>query len=190
MIRIYQSIAGGIWLIFCIFWLVAAFGAKRNVARRPWWVRVPMRAAILLILLVIFGRTFRGDILRSGAALLSSPALGLAGLLICALGIGYAIWARIVIGRNWGMPMTLKEGHELVTAGPYAQVRHPIYFGILLALLGSALVISILWLPIFLLNALQFLYAARKEEQLMLETFPDTYPAYMRRTRMLIPFVL
>ena len=84
----------------------------------------------------------------------------------------------------------LKAGHELVTTGPYAQVRHPIYAGTLLAMIGSVLVLSPWWLLILVVNGAQFVYAARKEEKLMLRTFPDEYAGYMRRTWMLIPFVL
>ncbi len=88
------------------------------------------------------------------------------------------------------MPMTLKQDHELVVTGPYAYVRHPIYFGILLAMAGSVLVLSLWWILILLLNGAQFVFAARREEKLMLGRFPEQYPAYMRRTPMLIPFVL
>ena len=102
----------------------------------------------------------------------------------------FAIWARIFIGRNWGMPMTLKEGHELVTTGPYSYVRHPIYAGILLAMLGSALVFGLWWFAIFFITAINFVYAAKKEEGLMLQQFPNAYPDYMKRTKMLIPFLL
>ncbi|MGH8300548.1 MAG: methyltransferase family protein, partial [Steroidobacteraceae bacterium] len=94
------------------------------------------------------------------------------------------------LGRNWGMPMSLRQGHELVTSGPYAYVRHPIYTGIMLAMIGSALAVGLLWLLLFALYFAYFLFSARTEEQMMLAQFPDTYPAYRRRTRMLIPFVL
>ena len=190
MIRIYQGIAAGLWLLFCAVWLVGAIGAKKTVATRPWWLGMPVRFAVLAIILLFFGSSLRRELLKAGAAMLTdSPGLGLLGSVLCTIGIGYAIWARFVIGRNWGMPMTLKEGHELVTSGPYAQVRHPIYSGVLLAMLGSALVISLWWIPVLLVNGVQFIYAARKEEQLMLKTFPRQYPAYMRRTRMLIPYI-
>jgi len=189
MILLYQRIGGGMWLLFCIVWLIGSVGAKRTASRRAWWVQAPLRMAIVVILLALLASRWRGELLRSGAALLMSPTAGLAGLILCILGIGYAIWARIVIGRNWGMPMSLKEDPQLVTSGPYARVRHPIYSGVLLAMLGSGFAISLWWFMFFVVNAAQFVYAARKEEQHMLQVFPDSYPGYMRRTRMLIPFV-
>ena len=191
VISLYQTAAGGLWLIFCLVWLVAAFGVKKNVVSRPAWCRLPVRVAIVVVVLLLFGRRLNNRLLLASVAVQSgSPANALLGTLLCAAGIGFALWARMVIGANWGMPMTLKQGHELVTSGPYATVRHPIYSGVLLAMLGSILVISLLWLVILFLNGLQFIYAARKEEQLMLKTFPEEYAAYMRRTRMIIPFVI
>jgi protein-S-isoprenylcysteine O-methyltransferase Ste14 len=188
-----QFAAAGAWLLLCVVWLVAAFGAKRNVISRPWWFRMPVRIALLAILVLIFARRAGRGFLLPGAAaavLLDSPGVALAGAAICVSGIGFALWARAVIGTNWGMPMTLKQDHELVVTGPYAWVRHPIYSGILFAMAGSALVLSLWWILILVLNGAQFVYAAKKEEQLMLSQFPEQYPAYMRRTRMLIPFVL
>ncbi len=116
--------------------------------------------------------------------------MGSAGVAVCALGIAIAIWARTYIGRNWGMPMSLRAGHELVTTGPYAYVRHPIYTGILLAFTGSTLVN---WFPRILLLGIflaYFVYAAKSEERSMLKQFPNEYPAYVTRTKMLVPFLL
>ena len=88
------------------------------------------------------------------------------------------------------MPMSLREGHELVTTGPYAYVRHPIYTGILLAFMGSTLV---QWFPgILLLVAFfaYFVYAAKVEERSMMRQFPNEYAAYIKRTKMLVPFLV
>ncbi len=190
MILLYQRIGGGLWVLFCIVWLIGSLSAKKTASRRVFWNQMPLRLAIAVVLVALLASRSRGVLLRSGAAILSSPSAGLIGLILCIAGIGYAIWARIVIGVNWGMPMTLKANPQLVTSGPYAQVRHPIYSGVLLAMIGSALAISLWWVVFFVVNAAQFVYAAKKEEQLMLQTFPDSYPGYMRRTRMLIPFIL
>lgn len=189
MMALYLRINAWLWMFLCVVWLVSAFGAKKNIARRPWWMRVPVRIAILVVVFVLFWRPLGGRWLAPLDMLLGSPAIGLAGLILSVAGIAFALWARMVIGRNWGMPMTLKQDAELVTTGPYALVRHPIYSGILLAMLGSGFTISLWWLVFLVLNGVQFFLAAKREERLMLQTFPETYPAYMRRTRMLIPFV-
>jgi protein-S-isoprenylcysteine O-methyltransferase Ste14 len=191
VISFFQFAAMGLWVIFCLVWLGAAFGAKKNVVSRPAWTRLPLRVAVVALVLLVFARSLnRHLLLASIAVLLASPVTALIGALLCAAGIGFAVWARTVIGANWGMPMTLKRGHELVTTGPYAYVRHPIYFGVLLAMVGSVLVISLLWLLVLFVNAVQFLYAARREEQLMLKSFPEQYAAYMQRTKMIVPFVI
>jgi protein-S-isoprenylcysteine O-methyltransferase Ste14 len=86
------------------------------------------------------------------------------------------------------MPMSVKENAELVTTGPYAYIRNPIYAGIVLATLGSALIDW--WWAVFLACAVAyFVYSAKVEERILLREFPDSYPAYKARTKSLIPFV-
>ena len=111
------------------------------------------------------------------------------GLILFVAGLGFAIWARANIGRNWGTPMTQKEDPELVTRGPYHLVRHPIYSGILVAGIGTAVALSWLWLTVVALTGIYFVYSATVEERYMIQQFPDTYPAYRRSTKMLVPFV-
>jgi protein-S-isoprenylcysteine O-methyltransferase Ste14 len=88
------------------------------------------------------------------------------------------------------MPMTQRAEPELVTAGPYRLVRHPIYSGILLGLVGTSLAISLIGLVIALVVCAFFVYSATVEERNLTATFPSTYPEYREHTKMLIPFVL
>ena len=108
---------------------------------------------------------------------------------LTALGLGFAIWARVHIGRNWGTPMSQKDDPELVTSGPYHLVRHPIYSGILFAGIGTAVALSWLWLIAVGLAGVYFVYSATVEERNMTRQFPETYPAYQRSAKMLVPFV-
>jgi protein-S-isoprenylcysteine O-methyltransferase Ste14 len=85
--------------------------------------------------------------------------------------------------------MTQKDDPELVTSGPYHLVRHPIYSGILLAGVGTAVALSWLWLTAVVLAGIYFVYSATVEERFMTEQFPDAYPQYVRSTKMLVPFV-
>jgi protein-S-isoprenylcysteine O-methyltransferase Ste14 len=78
---------------------------------------------------------------------------------------------------------------ELVTSGPYHLVRHPIYSGILLALVGTAVALSWSWLTAAVLAGAYFIYSAKVEERYLTEQFPDDYPAYKRSTKMLVPFI-
>ncbi|HEY2137281.1 MAG TPA: isoprenylcysteine carboxylmethyltransferase family protein [Xanthobacteraceae bacterium] len=180
------------WLVFVAVWAVSAVGVKRTAGGAwVWWREIGVRVGILaLVLLALRMSVFRHAV-RSARlyAVNTSPLLGLVGVVLCALGIGCAIAARVHLGRNWGMPMSRKEDPELVTSGPYAYVRHPIYSGILFALLGSAVAQSLFWLLPLVVCVGYFIYSAWREEKLMSEQFPDSYPAYARRTKMLLPFV-
>jgi protein-S-isoprenylcysteine O-methyltransferase Ste14 len=170
------------WAAFWIYWLVAAFSMKRG--RVAWSRELRIRAVVvvLAILLLRVGAFGHGG--------LNSDAwrVGL-GLFLFALGLGFAIWARLHIGRNWGTPMSQKEEPELVTSGPYRLVRHPIYSGILLAGVGTAIALNWLWLIAMVLVAVYFAYSATNEERYLTEQFPAAYPAYRRSTKMLVPFV-
>lgn len=86
--------------------------------------------------------------------------------------------------------MSVKEDPELVTTGPYAYVRHPIYAGLWLVMLGSAIAQSASWLVGLVALGAYFFYSARREEKTMLKQFPDAYGAHMKRTKMFVPFVL
>jgi len=88
------------------------------------------------------------------------------------------------------MPMSFKEGHELVTTGPYRFVRHPIYTGMLAAVLGSALVTGRIWLAIFVWMGIYCVYSAKTEERLMMQQFPEQYAKYKSRTKAFIPYVI
>ncbi len=170
------------WAAFWLYWLVAAFSMKRGHV--PWSRELRIRALIAVagILLIRFG-AFRGHGLNT------DPWRAGVGLVLFALGLGFAIWARIHLGRNWGTPMTRKDEPELVTSGPYRMVRHPIYSGILIAGVGTAVALSWFWLTAVVLAGIYVLYGATVEERYMTEQFPDTYPEYKRSTKMLVPFI-
>jgi protein-S-isoprenylcysteine O-methyltransferase Ste14 len=149
-----------LWLLFAVYWAVVALLQSRSL------------------------RQFLAQIPRSAS---HSAILGWTGVALCLLGFGLAINARRHLGRNWGLPMSRKEQPELVTTGPYAIIRHPIYTGLIVAMLGSAIGVNVLWaLPLVLAGA-YFVYSARREETVMLQLFPEQYAAYMARTGMLAP---
>ncbi len=170
------------WAAFWFYWLVAAFFTKRS--RVPWSRELRIRALIVVIaiLLVRLG-AFRGHGVHT------DPWREALGLVLFGLGLAFAIWARVHIGRDWGTPMTQKDEPELVTSGPYRLVRHPIYSGILLANIGTAVALSWWWLIPGALAGIYFIYSATVEESYLAEQFPDSYPAYRRSTKMLVPFV-
>jgi protein-S-isoprenylcysteine O-methyltransferase Ste14 len=170
------------WAAFWLYWLVAALSAKRGHV--PWSRELRIRALIVVlgIVLIRFG-AFRSHGFNS------EPWRAGLGLVIFVLGLSFAIWARVHIGRNWGTPMSQNDEPELVTSGPYHLVRHPIYSGILLAGIGTAVALSWLWLIAVVLAGVYFAYSATVEESNMAEQFPETYSEYRRSTKMFIPFV-
>jgi protein-S-isoprenylcysteine O-methyltransferase Ste14 len=170
-----------VWIIFWVYWLASAVGVKQGRASRR---RIPLNGLTALSVIVLL-RVFRG-----GSFAVHSPVLGAIGAIVFACGIALAIWARVYLGRNWGMPMTQKAEPELVTTGPYRFVRHPIYSGLLAGLLGTALATNLIGLIIVAILGGYFYYSASVEEKNLTATFPSAYPAYRARTKMLIPFIL
>lgn len=174
------------WIAFWIYWFAASIGVK---AGRNNWVRFAgfRAAAILVVLLVLRGRVLKGAAI--GHAAVSNPWLLGIGLSVFMLGLALAVWARMYLGRNWGMPMSQKNDPELVTTGPYRSIRHPIYTGIICAMVGTTIAVSLYWLAAVVLLGAYFAYSAMVEERLMARTFPDSYPEYKRSTKRLIPFI-
>jgi protein-S-isoprenylcysteine O-methyltransferase Ste14 len=170
------------WGLFWLYWLVAAFSMKRGRVAWSRELRIRVVLAAVVIGLIRFG-------LLRGHSLNTDPVRAGVGLVLFAAGLVFAIWARVNIGRDWGMPMMRRDEPHLVTSGPYQLVRHPIYTGILVAGVGTAVALSWRWLIVVGLVGVYFVYSATVEERYLAEQFADTYPAYKRSTRMLLPFI-
>ena len=113
------------------------------------------------------------------------------GTVLLALGMAFSIWARMELGRNWSNVVTVKVGHELIQSGPYRWVRHPIYTGILTAIIGTGLAQDYLFdllVPLTMFSS--FWIKLKREEDWMRTQFGGQYDAYMTRTKRLVPFVL
>ena len=169
------------WLLFWAYWMISARTAKQGLSNRQ---GIPRRAAIALALILLL------RVLNDGALAVHSMVLATIGAVIFACGIALAVWARVHLGRNWGMPMTRKLEPELITSGPYRLIRHPIYTGILTALLGTALLTNLIGLLLVAIVGAYFYRSASVEEQNLTETFSTAYPAYRERTKMLVPYLL
>lgn len=172
------------WLAFWIYWLVEAVRTRsaHNWSSRFLGVRVV--AGVLIILAI------RSPLLRGHAGTIDNPLQQGIGLAFFLLGLAVAVWARVYLGRNWGMPMTERTDPELVTTGPYRYIRHPIYSGLILAMLGTAIALSFYGLIVVAVMGGYFIFSATAEERTMAARFPATYPAYKASTKMLIPLVL
>lgn len=182
--RAIDTIIGVGWIVFWAYWLVMAVTAKADQSR---WTRFAgVRVGLILVVLFLMRlRAFRGW----GTATANPWLLG-AGLGFFVLGLALAVWARVYLGRNWGMPMSRKADPELVTTGPYGRIRHPIYSGVILGVVGTAIAVSPYWLIAAAILGGYFLFSAVIEERTMARLFPAAYPPYKRATKMLIPYIL
>lgn len=177
-----RTAVGIAWAVFWVGWLLAAFSAKRSTGRG--WGRLGPRGLAVIAVVILL----RAD--RAAGLEVHSIVVGVIGTVVFATGLAVAIWARVILGRNWGMPTTQRLEPELITSGPYGSIRHPIYTGILLGIIGTGLVINYVGLGVAIVLTGYFLWAATVEERNLTETFPSAYPAYRARTKMLIPFLL
>jgi len=175
-------------LVFAVFWIATAFATKRTVRRMGRW-----RLVFFVILVGYFAVRLRflHAAWMNGVVWQRTLATGLAADAIALAGLAVMLWARVVLGRNWSADVTLKEGHELITGGPYRWVRHPIYSGLLLLALGWA-VWRGQWSGFWGLAVLVvlLLIKARSEEQLMIQHFGDAYLGYKARVKALVPYVV
>jgi protein-S-isoprenylcysteine O-methyltransferase len=178
----------GCFAVFLLFWMVSAAFTKRTVQKvgrgRGFWI-LPIGGVLLIVLRLLHVPLFQHRALwpRTDIVLLLADMTALAGLLV-------TLWARVTLGANWSSNVTLKENHELIERGPYAYVRHPIYTGILLLILGAMIFDGSLSAILFLLFCMIGYWSKLKnEEKLMLEHFPDEYPKYKTRTKTLVPFL-
>ena len=176
------------WLIY---WLLSGLKAKKSKRQHNWWIDIGLRVVIFAVIIIILRTPALYNFLVNShsESFYSNPTINDLGIFIALLGLVFSIWARISLGKNWGMPGTVREKPDLVTTGPYAYVRHPIYTGVIAAMLGTTLVTTIFWSIPFIVFSVYFIYNSKREEKDMLEQFPKEYKEYMKHTKFLIPFI-
>ncbi len=178
-----------IWIVWLVSWVGASFWSARTKARvgsaEAWMYRAPQ--IVGGILLVPYTATMLGEpqiwhVGYGGAVVLA---------LVMVAGLAFTWWARIYLGRLWSSAITRKEDHTVIDTGPYAVVRHPIYTGIIVALVATAAVEGRLSAVVgAALIIVSFWLKARSEERfLAAELGAEAYDAYRRRVPMLVPFL-
>lgn len=176
-----------LWIGLALYWLVSARSVKRARERETgaaFWMRI-----VLLVVIFEFLFSGWGDVGWLGERFLpDTRGMAIAGLVIEIVGVALAAWARYCLGANWSGAVTLKEGHELISAGPYKRIRHPIYTGIAVGLAGTGIFIGE-WRGVVAFAAvfISHFFKARKEEAWLTREFGPQFAAHRARTGMFLP---
>jgi protein-S-isoprenylcysteine O-methyltransferase Ste14 len=176
------------WLGWAVFWTLAARHTKPARWRESMGSRTLHVVPLLACAMLLAAPHWLPPIL-SARVVPAGGLLPLLGAVTVAAGLGFAAWARAHLGRNWSGIVTVKEDHALVRTGPYRAVRHPIYTGLVLAFIGTAMAIGE-WRGVLavIFALIGFLWKIHVEEKLMRENFPE-YAHYRHQTAALIPLL-
>src|SRR6185437_4657317 len=186
----YRALFPAMWLCWGVFWLLMSGNVKVSVRSEPLGSRLLHVVPLVIAVLLLWNR--RAPLPWLDARFIPWAAGEFwVGAALAAAGPLCTVWARRHRGRNWRGIVTVKQGHELVVSGPYAYARHPIYTGLLLAFVGSALALGEWRGALAVLIVFLALWRKlRLEERWMIEQFGEQYRAYSGRVAALVPFVL
>lgn len=179
--------AARFWMVLAVVWAVLWFGMKKAKKLEGWGERAQHGILVLLGFWLLFGNLKNWG-WWNHQLLPRVPSTWATGLGLTAIGVGIAIWARLSLGANWSGMVTLKDGHELVRKGLYRWIRHPIYTGILLGMMGTALIKGHLrgWMGFAIVFA-AFYLKARREERFLREEFGAGFDEHSQQTGMFLP---
>ena len=187
---VYRWSIPALWVLWALYWYVASRDVKTTQRSESEASRLGHMGPLLIaaLLLSLSGLPLPWLYARFIPA---TNAGAVAGTALVAAGLGFAVWARVVLGRNWSGIVTLKQDHELIRRGPYAIVRHPIYTGLLAGFAGSALALG-QWrgLIALVIVCVALWRKLRLEERWLAEIFGDSYTQYRREVAALVPFLL
>jgi protein-S-isoprenylcysteine O-methyltransferase Ste14 len=175
------------WFAWAVTWMALAAGNKKILRREDALSRV-LHIAPLFIAAALFVAGHGGGQVLAMPILPRAAWFGPVGAVMVLCGLLFAVWARLTIGGNWSGVVTLKQDHQLVTSGPYRLVRHPIYTGLLFAMIGNVAAFDA-WGPLlaFVIVLVAFLRKMKTEERFMMDAFGPIYAAYSARTPALVP---
>ena len=184
------SIINICWAVFLLYWIFSSFFVKKAVTKRgPGWILWRIAVVAFIIAFIRFDKS--GAVSFFTSVFYSLFSFQTLGTVLTVLGLLVSIWARIYLGSNWSGYVTYKKDHELVTAGPYRFIRHPIYTGMILMFTGAVLYYGMpLLFIIYAIMAGVFIWRIWKEEKIMTKLFGKKYLDYMKKTKALIPFVV
>jgi protein-S-isoprenylcysteine O-methyltransferase Ste14 len=176
------------WAAWVVYWVVMAFGTKRTIERRA---LIGYRVVTIILIAGLLGIGHLLHVSARSQLWQTTAALGVVTDRILAVGAGFTVWARITLGRNWSAEVTFKHDHELIESGPYALARHPIYTGLIVMAIGTAINYGrVVGFALLIALCGGPWWKARQEERIMSGRFPDAYSDYKTRVHAIIPFVL
>jgi len=189
MQTVYQNLISTLWLLWLAIWTLFAFRTKRVVRVENLASRLSHLVPLGIGAGLLSSGSFAGPLMATRIYPPTDRTFWFGAVLV-ALGLSFAIWARVHLAGNWSGTVTLKQGHDLIRSGPYRLTRHPIYTGILLAVLGSAIALAE-WRGIVALAliALAFLRKIDIEEGFLTARFGEAYTRYRAEVPALIPRV-
>jgi len=182
------QLIAAIWVFWFVFWRFAARGAKPVEQQESIGSRLSYLVPMFIVIALVMWQDWPGWL---GVQLFDGGWTEYwIAVAILLSGLSLAIRARNMLGDNWSGRVSVKSGHELIRSGPYRCLRHPIYTGALLGLLGTALASGKLsgFLAVLLASG-TLLYKLRIEERCMLARFGDSYRQYRRVSWSLVPFL-
>lgn len=189
MLWFYESLFPVMWIAFLLYWRIRAAGTKTSQRLEPAASGILRALAFLAVILLLSTTLIPLPWLYRQ---LWPPGIWAfwIGAAVTAAGLLFAVWARQHLGSNWSSSVTIKQDHELIITGPYAVVRHPIYTGILIGFLGTAIALSqVRGFIGFVLIFLVLWPKLRKEEEWMRSQLGEAYATYARRTAALVPYL-
>lgn len=175
------------WIVFVVYWAIGALKTRRTEQKESF----ASRYGILFLEILGFALLFSDEAeigFLGHRVVPRTYALGIAGVTLTWAGIALALWARWHLGQYWSARITIKEDHKLISTGPYARLRHPIYSGLDLAAIGSALAID-RWRCVVgvCLIILGYWIKARREEAMLTAQFGADFQEHSRHTGFLFP---
>lgn len=177
------------WCIFLVVWLVAAFRTKRIAEKQSLLSTLAHRIPVWIGCWLLFDPRWPG--LFAWHVIPRTDIPQITGVALCIFGLWFTIWARRTLAGNWSSDVTFKQDHELIRRGPYRIVRHPIYTGLLVMVIGTGIHIGQLRCAVGLaFVAVGFWIKLSQEERLLMSHFPDSYPTYRREVKALVPFLI
>jgi protein-S-isoprenylcysteine O-methyltransferase Ste14 len=185
----FDLISEALWAAFFLYWFIAARSVAKVARHESHISRANHLLRLALSFLLLYSTVFaKGELARRFVPdAMWVPILGIG---VQVLSLGFAVWARLTLGKFWSGSVAVKEGHRLIRGGPYRYARHPIYTGILGGFVGAAIVIGEnRGIAAVVIMILAFIRKIHMEEAMMEEQFGDGYAKYRREVKALVPFV-